>query len=164
MSQFDKDSHPMNYPGALVARFQFLRIPHGDGLDMNEPSYNERIYNHLSSYSVKNIEDIVALEENQTLRDNIFVIPFLYARYGVAPNEDVKEFLRSIMMNYSDEENKFIRYFIENFDEIIDQRIPDSPAIKYESNLGQVLLGLFVLGGIVGFIGFVIIKILEWFL
>lgn len=152
----------MNYPEALVARFQFLRTPHGDGLDMNEPSYNERVHNHISSYSVKNIEDIASLPENEILRQNMFVVPFLYARYGVVPNDDVREYLRSIIESSDVTGNEFMTYFAENFDAIMDQRVADSPEIKYESNYGQALLGMLVIGTIIGVIAFLIMKILEW--
>jgi hypothetical protein len=127
-SIMDQQAHPMNHPDALIARFQFLRIPHGDGLDMNEPSYNQRIKNHISSYSLYNIINIVEDPENTFLRDNLFVIPFIYARYNVVPSsDDIIDYFRSILDKHKDSDNEMFQYFIENFDDVITQKIPDVP-------------------------------------
>jgi hypothetical protein len=143
MEELDDKINPMNHPDALVARFQFLRTAHGDGLDMNEPSYIERINAHLSSYSVENIKDIINYKDNQYLRDNLFVIPFLFARYRVIPNGEVKEYLRSVIQNYSESKNTYILYFLNNFENIINQKMldtPEQPNEEDDRNTSIVLL------------------------
>jgi hypothetical protein len=142
MKELDNDMNPMNNQDALIARFQFLRTAHGDGLDMNEPSYIERVNAHLSNYNVDNIEDIINYKDNQYLRDNLFVIPFLFARYRVTPNEEVREYLRSVIQNYSESKNTYIIYFLKNFDNIIDQKMIDTPMPPNEEddrNTGVIL-------------------------
>jgi len=123
----DQNLHPMNDPNALIARFQFLKIPHGDGLDMNEPSYNKRIVLHISLYSLEYIKEIIEQQDNSYLKDNLYVIPFIYARYGVIPSEEIIEYFKEILSNYQNSQNEIFNYFIENFDSIIRQQLPDDP-------------------------------------
>jgi hypothetical protein len=154
-------SHPMNYPEALVARFQFLRVPHGDGLDMNEPSYNERIFNHVSSYSLDHIKSITEMPENSILKENLFVIPFIYARYEVIPSNEIKEYFRDIINAYKDSNNIYFKHFVDNFDSIMNQELQDSPGLIQVSQNLPTIIGIGVLSLIIGGIAFLFLRFLE---
>jgi hypothetical protein len=127
MKELDNDMNPMNHPDALIARFQFLKIAHGDGLDINEPSYVERINAHLSSYRVEDINNLINHEDNSYLKRNQYVIPFLFARYKVVPRDEVLELLKTIVMVYSESRNIYFQHFVRNFDDILRQKISDVP-------------------------------------
>jgi hypothetical protein len=146
MDQNQSDiAHPMNSPDALIARFQFLRIPHGDGLDMNEPHYNKRINAHLSSYSLNHIKSIIDEPENIFLRDNLYVVPFLYARYEVIPSQDIIDYFKEILEAYKDSENVNFIYFIDNFEDIINQRISDTPDLSPKISVPKILFMAFII-------------------
>jgi hypothetical protein len=119
------EPHPMNRQEALIARFQFLKSPHGDGLDMNEPEYNARVREFLSGLTVDAIKEIISDEVNTFLRNNQYVIPFLYARYEVKPDENVFNLLREMIDIYSEDTNINMVYFRKNFTDILLNDMPD---------------------------------------
>jgi len=149
MNQDYKNIHPMNTDEGLIARFQFLQVPHGDGLDMNEPSYVTRVKIYLGKLKIDDILDIINKEENKTLKENTYIIPFIYARYKVIPSSKILKYFKDIMSFYNDSENIFFRYFYENIDDILHQRKPDIPeekSISYSIFLGFLLaVGIYIL-------------------
>jgi hypothetical protein len=142
----NKSIHPMNTEEALVARFQFLQVPHGDGLDMNEPSYVRRVQAYLKDLTEDSILEIIKKVENSTLKGNLYVIPFIYARYKVVPNLKLLEYFKDIMLFYNDNpNNKYIRYFYHNIEDILNQKKSDVPQgfnILKSISLGVLLAGL----------------------
>jgi hypothetical protein len=141
----NKDIHPMNTKEALVARFQFLQVPHGDGLDMNEPSYVKRVQEYLSNLTEDQMTDIIKDAENSVLKQNLYVVPFIYARYKVIPNIKILEYFKDIMLFYNDDpNNRYIRYFYNNIEDILNQRKSDVPpgfSILKSIGLGVLLAG-----------------------
>jgi hypothetical protein len=137
--------HPMNREEALVARFQFLQVPHGDGLDMNEPSYVERVQDYLKGLTENDITEIIKMNENSALRMNLYVIPFIYARYKIIPELKLLQYFKDIMYFYNDDpNNRYIRYFYNNIEDILNQRKSDVPPgfnILKSIGLGILLAG-----------------------
>jgi hypothetical protein len=126
MDQKDNFIHPMNEQEAMVARFQFLAIPHGDGLDMNEPSYNLRVKEYLESLTNFSISEIISQEGNDILKNNLYVIPFLYARYKAKPSSpEVYLSIEEMIKTNPNQDNEHIAYLSENFNEIIYGGKPD---------------------------------------
>jgi hypothetical protein len=142
----NKDIHPMNTEEALVARFQFLQVPHGDGLDMNEPSYVKRVQEYLNNLTENQITEVIRKTENTVLRRNLYVIPFIYARYKVIPDTKTLEYFKDIMEFYNENpDNKYIRYFYKNAYDILNQKKSDVPSdfnIFKPIGLGILLAGL----------------------
>ena len=126
----DKKIHPMNTPEAEAARFQFLLVPHGDGLDINSPAYNDRVREYLNSLTREDISTIVTRDENTILIENLYVIPFIYARYKATPStDDLFNVLKFIAHEYYEEnsDNIYAEYFYRNFDNIMAQKVRDVP-------------------------------------
>jgi hypothetical protein len=138
----------MNTEEGLTARFQFLQVPHGDGLDMNEPSYVARVQLYLAELTMDDILQIIFKEENKTLKENTYIIPFIYARYKIIPDPKLLRYFKDIMSFYNNNpENIFISYFYENIEDILDQRKSDVPREK-KNILYSIFLGFLLAVGI----------------
>jgi hypothetical protein len=120
MDQSKELIHPMNSQEAMIARFQFLATPHGDGLDMNEPSYNQRVKEYLDSLTEDSMKEIISKQNNQILRDNTYVIPFLYARYKARPlTPDLYRIVEEMIASHPKQDNDHVAYLSKNFGKII---------------------------------------------
>jgi hypothetical protein len=155
-----RDIHPMNSEEALAARFQFLIVPHGDGLDMNEDSYNEKVRQYLNNLTIEEIDGIIAIKENGILRDNLYVVPFIYARYNSIVSEEVFDKIYKMLESYPKKDNFHYLYLKDNLYRVMFEGMEDvdSAGIAFR-NFKRVWTGPIIFG-IVLFSVFLILHVL----
>jgi hypothetical protein len=121
---------PLDGTEPAIARIQFL----SEG-DPRKFKNEEEIVKFLSEINPSDIHKIVNKKQNEILKSNQFIIPYLFIEYDVKPNDKTLEVIKNILRKNFNKHQMF-KYFHSNVDKIFAGKLKAVPQsmIDYAQN------------------------------